>query len=279
MATPDNVIRLVEVRLVAPSDRALAEAENRCSLRARLDQDNLLAESWTAATRDEPNDDPYERSVGVYTIADLEHDSGITIWVKLARAGAPAASRRLGHLRVVATARRPDDTTVQGESKPKLLTERELGDHIPIKLKLETSQVRVDRDNFDLAWSFRPRGSRRRPSPLATSKHRFYTILAEPQAPWLATRKPDDARSLRLPWIEVLDRACRWSAGARDDPAGAAGAIARELRRQCDGRFCYQTGQSHYVPQGVGNSNGELRLKEFLERLGGAERPVGGDTD
>lgn len=44
------------------------------------------------------------------------------------------------------------------------------------------------------------------------SSHRIYSVFGEPTEPWKA----------ELPWAEVLEHACRWADGAKDEPQAAA---------------------------------------------------------
>lgn len=60
----------------------------------------------------------------------------------------------------------------------------------------------------------------------AFTSHKIYTVLARPNAPW--QQSPDHTDEFQLPWVEVLDWACRWAGGARDEDQ-AAELITRSL--------------------------------------------------
>ena len=99
--------------------------------------------------------------------------------------------------------------------------------------KLETSLVRFDGDGqsefvtFELqnarlasagisanntkwTWQFRVSTSAGWTEFQQTS-HRIYAVLAKPTEPWVT----------ELPWTEVLEVACNWAAGAKDEPKAA----------------------------------------------------------
>jgi hypothetical protein len=64
-----------------------------------------------------------------------------------------------------------------------------------------------------------------RPSPAAQwsdigeTSHRIFTILAQPNEPWI--RQPFTANNFQLPWLEVLEHACTWANGARTQDEAA----------------------------------------------------------
>src|SRR5690242_19487142 len=45
------------------------------------------------------------------------------------------------------------------------------------------------------------------------TQHTIYTLLEKPTAPW---GPQDDPHDYEFPWTDVLDRACKWAAGARN---------------------------------------------------------------
>lgn len=47
---------------------------------------------------------------------------------------------------------------------------------------------------------------------MAVTRHRIYTVLDVPTAPW--THTPFNPTNTQLPWAAALDRACDWVRGA-----------------------------------------------------------------
>jgi hypothetical protein len=60
----------------------------------------------------------------------------------------------------------------------------------------------------------------------ATTTHTIYAVLEPPKRPW--RRLPFSATNFQLPWLEALDVACRWAAGART-PDDAAAIVTRQV--------------------------------------------------
>lgn len=76
-----------------------------------------------------------------------------------------------------------------------------------------------------------------------TTSHRIYTVLRVPTSPW--QQEPYDISNTQLPWVEVLDYACNWAAGAKtaDD---AATLITRRVNDLGAGVVMYEESQ-HFV--------------------------------
>ncbi len=94
----------------------------------------------------------------------------------------------------------------------------------------------------------------------ATTKHRIFTVLDEPTAPW--GQPANLAADRSLPWVSALGVACRWASGAQTLDE-AAGAITRQLYN--DGAFTYDAaggGSARYA-------FGDLDLTGALDRLSG----------
>jgi hypothetical protein len=103
----------------------------------------------------------------------------------------------------------------------------------------------------------------------AVSRHLIYSIIGLPTAPWV--QQPYLPTNTQLPWIEVLDFACRWAAGAqsRDEAAtritrAIYDAGGERIEYDCTGPAAVQLGTPHYtlIP-------GLFECTEFLERLRG----------
>lgn len=72
----------------------------------------------------------------------------------------------------------------------------------------------------DIAWLWQFRAAPGDPwRDLQTTRHRVFTVVALPTAPWSDQPQPGDGTA--LPWTETLEFACRWATGARsrDDAA------------------------------------------------------------
>jgi hypothetical protein len=83
-------------------------------------------------------------------------------------------------------------------------------------------------------------------SDIGETRHRIFTVLAQPTLPWL--RQPFNASNFQLPWLEVLAHACSWANGARTLDK-AAQMITREvfnLGSQGILRYDQHGGRSNY---------------------------------
>jgi len=92
-----------------------------------------------------------------------------------------------------------------------------------------------------------------------TTRHRLYTVLAVPTAPWRQA-----PLNTQLPWTDVLDYACRWAAGAAS--ADMAAALVTQavyaLGPSIVTYDCPGGGSSHY-------SFSDFDGTHFIERLRG----------
>jgi hypothetical protein len=92
-----------------------------------------------------------------------------------------------------------------------------------------------------------------------TTRHRFYTVLAVPTAPWHQA-----PLNTQLPWTDVLDYACRWADGAASADMAAA-LITQAIYALGPSIVTYDCpggGSSHY-------SFSDFDCTHFLERLHG----------
>jgi hypothetical protein len=83
--------------------------------------------------------------------------------------------------------------------------------------EFELQNVRIcDRGvgSHPVAWAWQYRLAPHHPwTDIGTTRHTIYTVLAPPTAPWV---QEPDADPTQLPWIDVLEIACRWASGARN---------------------------------------------------------------
>jgi hypothetical protein len=103
---------------------------------------------------------------------------------------------------------------VLGEVEPTRIAFGPSGRSGPVALNLTgagVSTAPVGVNQVDWRWQFRQQTS----DPwvdLTTTSHRIYTILEPPTSPW--DQLPFWSTNTQIPWIEVVDVACRWAAGA-----------------------------------------------------------------
>ncbi len=95
-----------------------------------------------------------------------------------------------------------------------------------------------------------------------TTRHRLYTLLAVPTAPW--QQAPFTPANTQLPWVEVLDHACRWADGATtlDLAAALVTQAVYALGPAIVTYDCPGGGGSHY-------SAPDFDCTAFMERLHG----------
>ena len=95
----------------------------------------------------------------------------------------------------------------------------------------------------------------------AVTIHRIYTVLEVPNEPWLQT--PHDLTNTQLPWVEVLEHACCWVAGAPDTNVAAA-MVTEHVHNLGQTVLCYAVvGSTYYT------DNYNFDCSSFLELLGG----------
>jgi len=134
----------------------------------------------------------------------------------------------------------------------------------PVAFELIDPPVRRGRvgiDDVAWRWEFR-RGHLHVWHHFATTRHRFYSILALPTAPW--QQAPFAAANTQLPWTRALDYACRWAEGA--DTADKAAALLTQSLNALGPTIvtydCPGGGSSHY-------SWPDFDCSAFLDRLHG----------
>ena len=100
-------------------------------------------------------------------------------------------------------------------------------------------------------------------NPIATTRHRIYSLLAVPTAPW--EHQILVGSNAELPWTDVLDYACEWAFGSRTTDEAAA-LLPRSV-------YCLGPSVITYDCPGGGSSHysmyGGFDCTAFLERLAG----------
>jgi hypothetical protein len=128
-----------------------------------------------------------------------------------------------------------------------------------VSFELRDHLIGVDGINLEditWEWEFRCCGGSKW-EPLATTRHRIYIVLEEPNLPW---KQP--ASDTQNPWTEALDHACVWAAGKqnRDD---AASAITQAINATLGLVYDNASGASHYTSGGLAF----FELTQFLSYL------------
>jgi len=115
---------------------------------------------------------------------------------------------------------RPDGGPVLGEVAPRVVAFDAAG-RADVVLPLTGTRIwtrGVGAEDMEWHWQWRP-------SPgvpwtvFAVTRHRIYTLIDVPTAPWRQT--PYTAANTQLPWRDVLEFACAWARGASDADAAA----------------------------------------------------------
>lgn len=114
----------------------------------------------------------------------------------------------------------------------------------------------------DVTWTWQYRVAGGTWMPMATSKHRIYTVLDIPNGPW--TQSPSGLNSQR-PWTEVLDKTCVWAAGATTVDAAAAAVTSKVYSGL---GLKYATGATIYE-ESDGTGNWVFKCTQFVGQLNG----------
>jgi hypothetical protein len=110
-------------------------------------------------------------------------------------------------------------------------------------------------------WQYR-RTSEEPWTDIEITRHRIFTLLDLPTAPW--QQAPYQQSNTQLPWTEALDYACQWALGARS-PVEAGGGVTRGVNNLGPNLVTYDCpggGSSWY-------SGGGFDCTAFLERMKG----------
>ncbi len=105
-------------------------------------------------------------------------------------------------------------------------------------------------------------------APFARSRHKIYTVLNVPTLPWQQTWHPDNTQ---LPWVEVLDFACRWAAAAVTEASAAARITTAvyNLSPELIVYNCPNLGAPMYVVPDYSSPPHMFDCSAFLDRLQG----------
>lgn len=112
-------------------------------------------------------------------------------------------------------------------------------------------------------WRWQYRRSHVDPwTDIGITRHRIYTLVDLPTAPWVQT--PYLVTNTQLPWADVLDYACQWAMGAKTATEVGAGVTrgVNQLGPNVVSYDCPNGGASWY-------SGGGFDCTGFLERLKG----------
>lgn len=129
-------------------------------------------------------------------------------------------------------------------------------------MNTKLSQPRVGPHTTEWCWQYRLPGKKKKWKTLVVTRHRIYTTLDLPTAPWQQT--PYQPSNTQLPWTAVLDYACEWALGAANLTDAAAG-VTRGVNNLGPGLVTYDCpggGYSWY-------SAGGFDCSAFLDRLKG----------
>ncbi|MGA9773129.1 MAG: hypothetical protein WBV94_29130 [Blastocatellia bacterium] len=102
---------------------------------------------------------------------------------------------------------------------------------------------------------------------IGESRHQIYTVLEAPKAPWAPS--PSPLSNIQLPWVDVLDIACRWASGATNADQAATMITRRVFELGLTGVIQYDksAGDSHYT------RFNEFLCERFLQVLRGEGLP------
>lgn len=120
----------------------------------------------------------------------------------------------------------------------------------------------VQRTDIAWTWSYKPTNGDW--TPLTTTNHRIYVVLAVPTAPWTQSATPSS--DTQVPWTELLDYACEWAAGATT-PAAVATAITKKVNSGLGLSYDTHGGAGAYTE--IRASSRIFLGTEFMKLLGG----------
>jgi hypothetical protein len=120
------------------------------------------------------------------------------------------------------------------------------------------AHARVGVQDIEWRWEYRVPPGQRWHRMATGTRHRLYTVLDVPNAPW--AQSPS---STQTPWVSALDYACHWAKGARTADE-VAHLITENVYALGPAVVQYDSkhGATHY-------SNPHFDLTAFLDRLGG----------
>ena len=122
----------------------------------------------------------------------------------------------------------------------------------------------VTREDVTWSWSFRNSGTSAW-TPLVTTQHRIYLLLAAPGAPWTQTYADK-----RNPWTDLLDVVCNLASGAKSADAATA-AVVKQVNQSYSLRYDIFWGAPSY---GFHQTTGSFQLTEWIEYVLGGQPPA-----
>jgi hypothetical protein len=139
-----------------------------------------------------------------------------------------------------------------------------------VTLRLSGTLAEVPVGIYETRWRWQCRTGSGAPwTDMTVSRHTIYVTLAAPTRPWV--QAPNHPANVQLPWLNALDVACRWAAGARTADEAAERVTRavynlgpRLIEYDCLGPGVALLGSPHYtvIP-------GVFDCSAFLERLRG----------
>lgn len=118
----------------------------------------------------------------------------------------------------------------------------------------------VNRQDITWTWGYQLPGSNW--TPMATTQHRIYVVLALPTSPWVVSSNRSNSQ---LPWTAVLDYACQWAKG-KTNATDAATAITQAVNGTLRLTYDRQQGAPAYA---LSDAYGQriFLCSEFLDYL------------
>ena len=115
---------------------------------------------------------------------------------------------------------------------------------VPLELtnaKLSEAAIGV----HDITWDWQICRRPKTWTDLKTTKHRIYTVPALPSKPWEPRPERPDPSNIHFPWTEVLDHACSWAAGVKDDHDEVAKCVTENFYELGKTLLAYSEGASY----------------------------------
>lgn len=129
--------------------------------------------------------------------------------------------------------------------------------YVPFKLtnaKLREAAIGI----YDVTWDWQFSLDSVSWTEFQTTRHRVYIVLAMPSLPW--EPRQSNPSNIHIPWTEVLDYACSWGGGVKNDPDEAAKRVTNSV---------YDLGKTlvKYF-KGASYANAKFDCTKFLKLLG-----------
>ena len=155
-----------------------------------------------------------------------------------------------------------DGTNVLGHVVAKEVTlTNGRADLVPFDLPLARTRIRaagISVSNLTWKWQFSEDSESW--IDLQTTHHRIYTVLEMPSAPW--EPRVDKASNIQVPWTEVLDYACEWASGVKEELDEAAAKVTHGVYGLGQKKLVRWDGAASYA-------HDEFDCTSFLQLLSG----------